>query len=991
MKRRTTRFLALFLSFSMALSPTVSLRAETLETEEMTVAPQNADPVPAEVTVLNVTDEEGTAVESVPDATDEAVDKQQELSSEAESDKSGGNHSSSEVSDSIATDETGSKSGSPVDNADKGLTEQKTAAEGTAEEAEPIGEEESEKTAGSAEDSEEIVDTAVDTPNLLSVVIDEKKYDDGCYDIEVTSDFAMFKVLDAKATVKGETITVSFHTDKNTYDRIYLGYQTDEIKEPYILGEKKEEDGYRFSFEVPLEQMGQTIPFVPGKPDGTWYKNSNGKEYYLTIPNVLTEPEMTYEEGDYTIDMSSDFPMFKVLDPKAVVTGDQIIVTFHTAKNTYDKFYFGLQADVVKEPYIQGVKLENEDGYTFTFQLPTSKMGQTVPFVPGKPDGTWYKNENGKEYYMTIPDALTSTGEAPPVPEPIPTPEETPGVPADGDYSAVVETSSSMFKVTDCVLTSKNGEMTAVITLSGTGYDYLYMGTAEDAEKADPSRWIHYVENAAGEYTFRIPVSALDTPIPVAAHSVKKDLWYDRELTFKSDTLEKTETPVEPENPGVSPAPGPGGSGQTSKPDTESKYESDTSGSTGTVNSSTSLPDGVYTPDRFSWSGGTGRVSISCSKVTVTGGQAYATIVFSSDAYSYVKANGRIYYGTNGGGVSVFVIPVELNKNNKILGMTTKMSAAHEIEYNIFIYLAAAANGAALGESSNKKLDEEAPLIMGLEYESETDVDYAEYFRIFHYQDGITLLEIDMTKDTARDPEYAEKSEQAAAQENDSDTGESAENAKDNTAAAEVIEDTAAELYKGNVVKYLIVPEQVEIPAGLDKEMIVVQLPADRAYVASKEAISVMEDLELLDQIAAVDFEEKDCDQDEIKEAMENEEVLFAGTFDDPDYKQILKAKVNLAVLSNEILPAIDEKTAEEAKADNMTVEEQTGRLEEIAEHFAALGIPMIIDRSADEEEELGKTEWIKVYGVLFGCEETAEKLFDAAVKKAGVSENVPQ
>lgn len=150
-------------------------------------------------------------------------------------------------------------------------------------------------------------------------------------------------------------------------------------------------------------------------------------------------------------------------------------------------------------------------------------------------------------------------------------------------------------------------------------------------------------------------------------------------------------------------------------PDTESKYETDLSGATSTVNSSTTLPDGVYTPDRFTWSGGTGRVSLSCNKVTVTNGQAYATIAFSSSSYTYVKANGRTYYGTISGGKSIFVIPVELNKNNQIIGMTTKMSAAHEITYTIYVYLAAAnADGTAgLGGSGNEKLDEEAPTIYG--------------------------------------------------------------------------------------------------------------------------------------------------------------------------------------------------------------------------------------------------------------------------------------
>ena len=52
------------------------------------------------------------------------------------------------------------------------------------------------------------------------------------------------------------------------------------------------------------------------------------------------------------------------------------------------------------------------------------------------------------------------------------------------------------------------------------------------------------------------------------------------------------------------------------------------------------------------------------------------------------------------------------------------------------------------------------------------------------------------------------------------------------------------------------------------------------------------------------------------------------------------------------------------------------------------LGIPVIIDRSADEKTELAQYEWIKVYGVLFGCEEKMDKMFEKAVDEAGVQEN---
>ena len=62
-----------------------------------------------------------------------------------------------------------------------------------------------------------------------------------------------------------------------------------------------------------------------------------------------------------------------------------------------------------------------------------------------------------------------------------------------------------------------------------------------------------------------------------------------------------------------------GNTGTNQTPDKESKYEADLNGGTARVNSATTLADGVYTPDKFSWSGGTGKVSISCTKITVTG------------------------------------------------------------------------------------------------------------------------------------------------------------------------------------------------------------------------------------------------------------------------------------------------------------------------------------------------------------------------------------
>ena len=634
-----------------------------------------------------------------------------------------------------------------------------------------------------------------------------------------------------------------------------------------------------------------------------------------------------------------------------------------------------------------------------------------------------------------------------------------------------VTSSSSMFKVVDCILTAKDGKMSAVLTLSGTGYGYLYMGTKEEAASADQSSWIPYQVNEEGKYTYTVPVEALDKEIAVAAYSIKKGIWYDRTLTFQSETMKKIAdlNSTDSENKGDSGNNGntgnsgttggssntgntgtnnsafPGGSvsgtnsgktdGNDGKADNVSKYESDTSGSTSHVDSGTTLKDGVYTPDRFTWSGGTGKVQITCNKVTIQNGQAYATLVFSSDHYQYVKANGNKYYTTKGGGSATVVIPVALNQNNKIIGMTDKMSVAHEIEYTIFIYLAAAnggtsANGTDASTSNNQKLDEQAPEIIGLEYQSETKLDYAEYFKIYHYDQGIVLLEIDMTKDTARDPEKAEdkkseadnsdsekssKKKVASVTINRSEDAKSADTKKsdtdsksdasveesaasDNNGTSE--QDLAAELYKGNVVKYLIVPEDVEVPVGLEQDMIIVKKPTDHTYAESDEILNMMKDLDLLDNVAAVGMKSKDCtvseiaDKMKVKDGEKNAEVAYAGTADKLKLKNLVKSEVNLALFTGDILPgAKSEETEVEAKdtdkkdskdtEETLTLEEQTEQFEELTEKLATLGIPVLVDRSSEEKTELGKQEWIKVYGVLYGCEELTNEKFDAAVAAA--------
>lgn len=144
-----------------------------------------------------------------------------------------------------------------------------------------------------------------------------------------------------------------------------------------------------------------------------------------------------------------------------------------------------------------------------------------------------------KDARAFINGILEKTGE---LPDPNPTPDPNPGVvvPADGIYKVNnVVSSSAMFRVVGCTLTVKNGKMSAVLTLSGTGYDYLYLGTKEEAAKADKSLWVPFKEDNNGKYTYTVPLESLDKEIAVAAFSHNRQSWYGRTLVFHSDSLEK--------------------------------------------------------------------------------------------------------------------------------------------------------------------------------------------------------------------------------------------------------------------------------------------------------------------------------------------------------------------------------------------------------------------------------------------------------------------
>lgn len=107
----------------------------------------------------------------------------------------------------------------------------------------------------------------------------------------------------------------------------------------------------------------------------------------------------------------------------------------------------------------------------------------------------------------------------------------------EGTYPINVSSSSSMFRVVDAQLTVKDGAMSVVLTLSGQGYEKLYVGTSEEALADSDDKCAYFVENEEGLYTYEIPVEALNVDADVCAWSIKKQQWYDRVLVYQSDLI----------------------------------------------------------------------------------------------------------------------------------------------------------------------------------------------------------------------------------------------------------------------------------------------------------------------------------------------------------------------------------------------------------------------------------------------------------------------
>ena len=196
------------------------------------------------------------------------------------------------------------------------------------------------------------------------------------------------------------------------------------------------------------------------------------------------------------------------------------------------------------------------------------------------------------------------------------------------------------------------------------------------------------------------------------------------------------------------------------------------------------------------------------------------------------------------------------------------------------------------------------PEITGLTYESTMDLQRATEYSVYHYEGGYDLVDIH------------------------------------------------------DYQRFLLVPEDGTAPEGLEEDIIVLQKPVDRIYLAATATMAMFCSCDALDNIRMSSIKQDAWTFDEPKEAMDAGKIIYAGKYSAPDYETMLDEECDLALES--------------------TMIDHTPEVQEMIED---LGIPVMVDRSSYESDPMGRAEWIKLYGVLTDHEEEANAFFDSQME----------
>ena len=383
--------------------------------------------------------------------------------------------------------------------------------------------------------------------------------------------------------------------------------------------------------------------------------------------------------------------------------------------------------------------------------------------------------------------------------------------------------------------------------------------------------------------------------------------------------------------------------------------------------------DGTYVPTMFTVSGGTGKVKITCPEVVLTEGAAQAQIEFSSPHYEWVKADGVQYDPENADDAdrdnSVFRIPVRLDEEMKISGLTTAMSEPHEIEYTIFISLTQTDDNAAAEGSGEDAVKEDGPArSSGKASEAEGEsisADGEDASAAGKQSSGTAKTERVSNPPALEGLDFVSAMDTAYAETFDIFTYQPADGSTEEVYRLIDVHDSGL---------YLLLPEKTgadksdasqKILKNLPASITVLQAPLDNIYVAATSSMALFDGAGAISQVKLTGTKEEGWYIDAPKKALADGSMVYAGKYSAPDYELLASSGCKLAVESMMILHS-----------------------PEVREKLEELGIPVFIDTSSNESHPLGRTEWVRLYGILTGHEKEAEAFFAEQEKEFSQAEN---
>ncbi len=155
--------------------------------------------------------------------------------------------------------------------------------------------------------------------------------------------------------------------------------------------------------------------------------------------------------------------------------------------------------------------------------------------------------------------------------------------------------------------------------------------------------------------------------------------------------------------------------------------------------------------------------------------------------------------------------------------------------------------------------------------------------------------------------------------------------------------------------RFLVVPEGGKIPEDLKEDIVPLLQPLQNIYLAASATMDMFVALDALDMVRFSGIKQDSWYIDAAREAMEQGKILYAGQYASPDYEQILAEGCSLALENTMIY-----------------------HTPEVKENLEKFDIPVLVDYSSYEVNPLGRTEWVKLYGLLLNKEEEAKAAFDS-------------